>query len=55
MRLDPQVLRDNGEVNDPGTDRFLRRYMAEYGAFVARVLAANAPSHIGDEDENSRR
>lgn len=24
--------------------------MDEYGAFVARVLAANAPGHIGDED-----
>jgi len=55
VRFDPQVFGDDGEVNDPGTEQFLRHYMEEYGAFVARVLAANAPGHIGDEDANSRR
>ncbi|MEV7634151.1 NADPH-dependent FMN reductase [Microbacterium sp. NPDC089318] len=39
---------DDGEVRDEGTAKFLRHYMEEYGAFVARVLAANAPGHIGD-------
>jgi len=36
----------------------LRHYMEEYASFVARVLAANAPGHIGDEhpdkDKTSR-
>jgi chromate reductase len=55
VRFDPQVFGANGEVNNPETEQFLRHYMEEYGAFVARVLAANAPGHIGDEDANSRR
>lgn len=55
VRFDPRVFGENGEVSDPGTEQFLRHYMDEYGAFVARVLAANAPGHIGDEDANSRR
>jgi NAD(P)H-dependent FMN reductase len=33
----------------PATARLLSHYMEEYGSFVARVLAANAPGHIGDE------
>jgi chromate reductase len=55
IRFTPEVFGENGEVSDPGTEQFLRHYMQEYGAFVARVLAANAPGHIGDEDANSRR
>lgn len=39
---------DDGEVRDEGTAKFLRHYMEEYAAFVERVLAANAPGHIGD-------
>ena len=35
-------------MRDEGTAKFLRHYMEEYGAFVERVLAANAPGHIGD-------
>ena len=54
VRFDPQVFGDSGEVNDPGTEQFLRHYMEEYGAFVARVLAANAPGHIGDRDADPR-
>ena len=42
------VFGDDGEVRDEGTARFLRHYMEEYAAFVERVLAANAPGHIGD-------
>ncbi|MET3176146.1 UNVERIFIED_ORG: chromate reductase [Arthrobacter sp. UYCu721] len=44
----PGVFGDDGEVRDEGTAKFLRHYMKEYAAFVERVLAANAPSHIGD-------
>jgi chromate reductase len=29
--------------------------MEEYSAFVQRVLAANAPGHIGDEHPDSRK
>jgi chromate reductase len=55
VRFDPAVFGDQGEVNNPETEAFLRHYMEEYGAFVARVLAANAPGHIGDVDANSRK
>lgn len=34
----------------PGELKFLRPYMAEYDAFVQRVLAVSAPGHIGDPD-----
>jgi chromate reductase len=44
----PGVFADDGEVRDEGTAKFLRHYMEEYAAFVERVLAANAPGHIGD-------
>ena len=42
------VFGDDGEVKDASTAKFLGHYMEEYAAFVARVLAANAPGHIGD-------
>jgi chromate reductase len=42
------VFGADGEVKNEGTAKFLRHYMDEYAAFVARVLAANAPGHIGD-------
>jgi chromate reductase len=29
--------------------------MEEYCAFVQRVLTANAPGHIGDDDPDSRK
>lgn len=41
---------DDGEVRNEATAGFLRHYMDEYCAFVQRVLAANAPGHIGDHD-----
>jgi chromate reductase len=55
IRFDPAVFGDDGTVFDAGTETFLRHYMDEYGAFVARVLAANAPGHIGDESADSRK
>jgi chromate reductase len=55
IRFDPEVFGDDGEVKNTDTETFLRHYMQEYGAFVARVLAANAPGHIGDEDPDSRK
>lgn len=42
------VFGDDGEVKDESTAKFLGHCMDEYAAFVARVLAANAPGHIGD-------
>ena len=48
VKFNPAVFTDDGTVTDEGTADFLRHYMEEYGAFVERVLAANAPGHIGD-------
>ncbi|HSU48787.1 MAG TPA: NADPH-dependent FMN reductase [Arthrobacter sp.] len=49
------VFGDDGEVKDASTAKFLGHYMEEYAAFVARVLAANAPGHIGDlEPDNAK-
>lgn len=44
---------DDGTVTDERTASFLRHYMEEYDAFVQRVLAANAPGHIGDREPTS--
>ncbi|TLM82653.1 NAD(P)H-dependent oxidoreductase [Pseudarthrobacter sp. NamE2] len=48
IHYDAAVFGEDGEVRNGSTAKFLRHYMDEYGAFVARVLAANAPGHIGD-------
>jgi chromate reductase len=55
IKFDPEVYGDDGEVKNPDTETFLRHYMEEYGAFVERVLAANAPGHIGDEHPDERK
>ncbi|WP_434316056.1 NADPH-dependent FMN reductase [Leifsonia sp. P73] len=46
----PDAFGSDGEVTDESTASFLRHYMEEYAAFVERVLAVNAPGHIGDSD-----
>lgn len=55
IQFSADVFADDGEVTNEGTQTFLRHYMAEYSAFVQRVLAANAPGHIGDDDPGSRK
>jgi chromate reductase len=55
VRFDPEAYGDAGEVKDEHTAQFLRHYMEEFAAFVQRVLAANAPGHIGDDDPESRK
>jgi chromate reductase, NAD(P)H dehydrogenase (quinone) len=55
IRFDPEVFGEDGEVKNEGTREFLRHYMDEYCAFVQRVLDANAPGHIGDEDPDSTK
>lgn len=55
VKYDPAVFGDDGEVKDESTAKFLRHYMDEYAAFVARVLAANAPGHIGDLEPDSAK
>ena len=55
VRFDPDVFGNDGEVKSAETETFLRHYMDEYAAFVARVLTANAPGHIGDEHPDSRK
>ncbi len=46
----PDHFGPGGEVRDETTAGFLRHFMDEYKAFVERVLAVNAPGHIGDPD-----
>lgn len=53
VRYDAAVFGEDGEVKDERTAKFLRHYMGEYGAFVARVLAASAPGHIGDMEPDT--
>jgi chromate reductase len=55
IRFDPEIYGDDGDVKNPDTETFLRHYMEEYAAFVERVLAANAPGHIGDEHPDERK
>ena len=55
IQFDAAVFTPDGEVTNEGTRTFLRHYMEEYSAFVQRVLAANAPGHIGDDDPGSRK
>jgi chromate reductase len=54
-RFDPETYGDDGEVKNADTETFLRHYMEEFGAFVERVLAANAPGHIGDEHPDEKK
>ena len=51
----PEHFGPGGEVRDEETAGVLRHYMDEYCAFVQRVLAANAPGHIGDPDALSAK
>ena len=46
----PEDYGKDGQVRNEATAAFLRHYMEEYCAFVERVLAVNAPGHIGDHD-----
>jgi len=55
IQFSTEVFTADGEVTNEGTRTFLRHYMDEYSAFVQRVLAANAPGHIGDADADSRK
>jgi chromate reductase len=55
IRFAPEVYGDDGEVSDSSTADFLRHYMEEYGAFVKRVLDANASGHIGDEHPDEKK
>ncbi|UZX04812.1 NAD(P)H-dependent oxidoreductase [Arthrobacter sp. CDRTa11] len=48
VKFNANVFAEDGEVKDESTAKFLSHYMEEYCAFVQRVLAANAPGHIGD-------
>ena len=55
IQFNTDVFTADGEVTNQGTRDFLRHYMEEYSAFVQRVLAANAPGHIGDAHPDSRK
>lgn len=55
IRFVPEHYGPDGEVHDESTADFLRHYMEEYCGFVQRVLAANAPGHIGDRDPASAK
>ncbi|MFC9353507.1 NADPH-dependent FMN reductase [Arthrobacter sp. NPDC057013] len=55
VKFSPDVFGSDGEVKDESTEAFLRHYMEEYCAFVQRVLAANAPGHIGDPEPDTQK
>lgn len=55
VKFNPDVFGGDGDVKDDSTAAFLRHYMEEYGAFVQRVLAANAPGHIGDPKPDAQK
>jgi chromate reductase, NAD(P)H dehydrogenase (quinone) len=55
VKFNPDVFGSDGEVKDESTEAFLRHYMDEYCAFVQRVLAANAPGHIGDPEPDTEK
>lgn len=55
ITFDAAAFGADGECHDEATAEFLGHYMAEYAAFVARVLAAHAPGHIGDPEVNYSR
>ena len=55
VKFNPEAFGDDGEVRNESTAAFLRHYMEEYCAFVQRVLAANAPGHIGDPEPDSQK
>lgn len=50
VKFNADVFGDDDDVKDESTAAFLRHYMQEYGAFVQRVLDANAQGHIGDPE-----
>jgi chromate reductase len=55
VKFNPDAFGSDGEVKDESTAAFLRHYMEEYCAFVQRVLAANAPGHIGDPEPDTQK
>jgi chromate reductase len=55
LQFDAEAFGADGEVKKESTEAFLRHYMDEYCAFVERVLAANAPGHIGDQDPETSK
>lgn len=55
IQFSPDVFGDDGQVRDETTEQFLRHFMEEFCAFVQRVLAANAPGHIGDSEVDYSR
>jgi hypothetical protein len=54
ISVDPVAYGEDGEVKNEGTRQFLRHYLGEYAAFVARVLDATSAGHIGDEHPDSK-
>jgi chromate reductase len=37
IQIKPGLISDEGEVSDPKTEEFLRKYMADFHAFIVRV------------------
>lgn len=40
IQFTPGLFTDDGEVSDPSTEKFLRKYMDEFHGFIARVYTA---------------
>jgi chromate reductase len=43
IQFTPGLITGSGEVTVQSTEKFLRRYMEEYAAFIARVLSVLPP------------
>ena len=39
IQFTPGLITDDGEITVPSTEQFLRSFMEEYAAFIARVLS----------------
>lgn len=39
IQFTPNLITDDGQVTVPSTEQFLRNYMAEFHAFIGRVLS----------------
>ena len=40
IQFEPGLINDEGEVSNPQTEEFLRKYIAEFAGFIGRVYTA---------------
>jgi chromate reductase len=37
IQFEPGLISDDGEVTNPSTEKFLRKFMVEFSGFISRV------------------